>query len=74
MQKRRMTGDVYGVKGFFKSGEVMDHIVAGSIIELRDNDKGQPCVYAYGREYPLYPSLEYDVMRKSEPVREPAAR
>ncbi len=68
-EKRRMIGDIYGLKGTFQYGEVVDHIPRGAVVELDHDERGYPLLRAYGRTYPLTASLEYDVRRRSEPLR-----
>ncbi|RMG09400.1 MAG: hypothetical protein D6731_19580 [Planctomycetota bacterium] len=70
LERRRLLGDLYGLKGWFAGGQCVDHIPRGELVALGKNPAGQTCLYAHGREYPLDASLLYEVRRKSEPVRE----
>ncbi len=69
-EKRRMTGEIYGLRGWFQHGEVVDHIPRGALVEVDKDAKGYPLLRAYGRVYPLTASLLYDVRQRSEPVRD----
>lgn len=68
-ERRRLRRDLFGVKGWFRGGECVDHITIGTEFTLARNDKGKTCLFAYGREYPLNMSLLHDVMERSEPLR-----
>ena len=67
-EKRMMTGDLYGLSGRWAGGEVVDHLVRGTRVELGRTADGEPCLFANGREYPLDAALLYDVRKRSKPA------
>ena len=67
-ETRRMTGDLYGLKGWFRGGQCVDHLVRGTEFTIAPNTKGETCIFACGREYPADMSLLYDARRKSQLV------
>jgi len=67
-ERRRMKRDLYGIRGWFRGGEVVDHIPRGVEVEIGRNAAGRKCLKAYDREYPLDAWLEHDVRVRSEPL------
>ena len=65
---RRLTGDLYGLRGWFRGGRCVDHLPRGSQFLISENSRGEPCLFAYGREYLLDAALRHDAMTKSKPV------
>ena len=68
VEKREMTGDLYGLRGWFRGGSCVDHIVRGTRFSIEENAKGETCIFAYGREYPTDASILYDARTKSVAV------
>lgn len=66
--KRVLTGEIYGIRGSWAGGEVVDHLVRGTVFEIGRNERGQACLFANGREYPVDHSLQYDAMQRSKPA------
>lgn len=54
-ERRVLTRDVYGLRGRFVAGEVVDELTRGTRFLIGGNPAGEVCLYAYGREYPLSP-------------------
>lgn len=67
-EKRKMTGDLYGLRGWFRGGSCVDHLVRGTVFTIGENAKGETCIFAYDREYPVDVSILHDVRAKSEVV------
>ena len=67
-EKRLLTGELYGVRGYWEGGACVDHLVAGSEIEIGEDDDGSPCIFAYGRRYPANHALLYDARQRSKPI------
>ena len=67
-EKRKMTGDLYGLRGWFRGGECVDHLVRGTEFTIEENAKGETCIFAAEREYPTDASILYDARTKSVPV------
>ncbi len=63
-----MTGDLYGLKGWFLGGQCVDHLVRGTEFSIGPNSQGEISIFAFGREYPTDASILYDARRKSEVV------
>ena len=69
-ETRKMTQDLYGLKGWFRGGQCVDHLVRGTEFSIGPNSQGKTCIFAFGREYAADTSLLYDARRKSELVRD----
>jgi len=67
-EKRVLTGDIYGLRGWWAGGEVVEHLVRGTTFEMGKNEAGKTCLFAHGREDPLDASLIYDAMQRSKPA------
>jgi hypothetical protein len=65
---RRLTADLYGLRGWFRGGRCVDHLPRGSEFMIAENSQGETCIFAYGREYPVDHAVRYDAMSKSKPV------
>lgn len=65
VEKRMMTGDLYGLRGWFRGGSCVDHLVRGTPFTIDTNAKGETCIFAGGREYQADVSILYDVRTKS---------
>jgi hypothetical protein len=68
-EKRILKKDFYGLRGYHVRGGCVDHLVAGTVFELKENEAGEQCLHAYGREYPLDSATLHDAMERSEPHR-----
>lgn len=68
-EKRKMTADLYGVRGYWKGGACVDHLTAGIEIEIGEDDEGQPCIFALGRRYPADWATLYDARQRSKPIK-----
>jgi hypothetical protein len=65
-EKRKLTGDLYGLRGWFQGGRCVDHLPRGLEITLDTNPAGEPCIFVHGREYPLdFAQLDH-ARRRSE--------
>ena len=67
-EKRRLTGDLYGLKGWYQGGRCVDHLPRGLEITLSTNTAGDDCIFVHGREYPLDHATAYTARKRSEPV------
>ena len=65
-ERRRLTRDLYGVRGSYRGGQCIDHLTRGTEFTLDSNSDEQTCLFAYGREYPLDMGLLYDALKGSE--------
>ena len=68
LERRKMTGEVYGLRGWYRGGRCVDHLVIGEEIIVGPNARGETCVFARGREYPVDMSTLYDVRKRSRPL------
>ena len=64
--KRRLTRDLYALKGRFEGGLCVDHLVPGTVFTLSESSQGETCLYASGREYPLSRALLHDALTRSK--------
>lgn len=67
-QERVLTGELYGLKGFFHGGQTYEHLPIGTRFRLGKNEEGKRCIFARGREFPATMAIEYDAMQKSKPA------
>ena len=66
-ETRRLLDDMYGLKGTFAQGQVVDHLPVGSIVTLTQGERGHE-LHFKGRVYPLNFRLQYEARQKSEPA------